>query len=124
VARRHRILVTVLFASGLLAVVVAVALSRSVERSEYDRADARLAAELAGAVRAVEVLGEEARARAVRLAASPRVQRALARNDLDELRRIAAASPGSGFARGDRHLAGAGDEGALAASAAVVRGAR
>lgn len=123
-ARRHRILVTVLFASGLLAVVVAIALSRSVEQSEYDRADARLAAELAGAVRAVEGLGEEARARAVRLAASPRVQRALARNDLDELRRIAAASPGSGFARGDRHLAGAGDEGALAASAAVVRGAR
>ena len=123
-ARRHRILVTVLLSAGLLAVVVAVVLSRSVQQSENDRADARLAAELAGAVRAVEGLGEEARARAVRLAASLRVQRAFARNDLDDLRRIAAASPGAGFARGDRHLAGTGDEGALAASAAVVAGAR
>lgn len=123
-ARRHRILVTVLLSAGLLAVVVAVVLSRSVQQSENDRADARLAAELAGAVRAVEGLGEEARARAVRLAASLRVQRAFARNDLDDLRRIAAASPGAGFARGDRRLAGTGDEGALAASAAVVSGAR
>jgi diguanylate cyclase (GGDEF)-like protein len=124
VALRHRILVTVLVSAGLLAAVVAVALSRSVQQSEYDRADARLAAELAGAVRAVEGLGEGARARAVRLAASLEVQRAFARNDLDRLRRIAATSPGVGFARGERHLAGTRAEGALAASAAVVSGAR
>ena len=123
-ARRHRILVTVLLSAALLAAVVAVVLSRSVQQSEYDRVDARLAAELASAVRAVEGLGEEARARAVRLAANLQVQRAFARNDVDELRRIAAASPGVGFARGDRHLAGVRDEGALAASAAVVSGTR
>jgi diguanylate cyclase (GGDEF)-like protein len=122
VARRHRILVTVLLASGLLAAVVAVALSRSVERSEYARADARLAVELAAAVRTVERLGEEARARAVRLAASLDVQRAFARNDIDRLRQIAAGSPGVGFARGERDLAGSRGEGALAASAAVVGG--
>jgi hypothetical protein len=94
VARRHRILITVLLAAGLLAAVMAVALSRSVKQSEYDQADARLAAELGGAVRAVEGLGEEARARAVRLAASLEVQRAFARNDIDRLRQIAAGSPG------------------------------
>mgnify|MGYP003399477359 CR=1 FL=1 len=99
-ARRHRILVIVLLSAGLLAAVVAVVLSRSVQQSEYDRADTRLAAELGGAVRAVEGLGEEARARAVRLAASLEVQRAFARNDIDRLREIAAGSPGVGFARG------------------------
>ena len=123
-ARRHRILVTVLLAAALLAVVGAVALSRSVEQSEYDRTDARLAAELGGAVRAVEGLGQEARARAIRLATSPRVQRAFAQGDVRRLREIAAASPGVGFARGDRHLAGERGAGALAASAAVVSGAR
>ena len=97
-ARRHRILVIVLLSAGLLAAVVAVALSRSVQQSEYDRADARLVAELAGAVRAVDSLGAEARARAVRLAASLQVQRAFARNDIDRLRQIAAGSPGVGFA--------------------------
>jgi diguanylate cyclase (GGDEF)-like protein len=124
VARRHRIFVTILLATALLAAVVAVALSRSAQRSEYNRADARLAAELAGAVREVEGLGEDARARAVRLAASLQVQRAFARNDIDRLRRIAASSQGVGFARGERQLAGSSGEGALAASAAVVGGAR
>ena len=123
-ARRHRVFVTVLLAAGLLAAVVAITLSRSVQQSEYDRADARLAAELAGAVRTVEVLGEDARARAIRLAASRRVQGAFARNDVRRLREIAAASPGVAFARGDRIVAGDRGVGALAASAAVVRGAR
>lgn len=123
-ALRHRIFVTVLLASALLAVVVAVTLSRSVQQSEYDRADARLAAELAAAVRAVEGLGEASRARAVRLAASLQVQRAFARSDVDRLRQIAAGSQGVGFARGERHLAGSRGEGALAASAAVVSGTR
>ena len=52
------------------------------------------------------------------------MQRAFARNDIDRLRQIAAGSPGVGFARGERDLAGSRDEGALAASAAVVSGAR
>lgn len=119
-ALRHRIFVTVLLAALVLAVAAAVALSRSVEQSEYDRADARLAAELAGAVRAVEELGDEARERAVRLAASIEVQRAFVRGDVRRLRAIAAAAPGVGFERGDRHLAGGRGAGALAATAAVV----
>ena len=123
-ARRHRVFVMVLLAAVLLAAVVAITLTRSVQQSEYDRADARLAAELAGAVRTVEVLGEDARSRAVRLAASRRVQGAFARNDVRRLREIAAASPGVAFARGDRIVAGDRGVGALAASAAVVSGAR
>jgi diguanylate cyclase (GGDEF)-like protein len=107
-------------AAALLAALAAIALSRSVEQSEHDRTDARLAAELAGAVRVVDDLGGDARARAIRLAASANVQRALARGDAGPLRAIAAAAPGVRFERGGRTVAGTGGTGALVVAAAVV----
>ena len=119
-ALRHRIFVTVVLAAAVLAVFAAVGLSRSVERSEYDRVDARLAAELAGAVRVVDGLGRGARDRAIRLAASSEVQRALAHGDLRRLREIAAGTRGVGFERNGRNIGIAEDSGALVASAAVV----
>ena len=95
-------------------------MSRSVEQSEHDRTDARLAAELAGAVRIVDDLGRAARARAVRLAASDDVQRALAGGDVVRLREIAAPLAGVRFEWGGRVVAGSGGRGALVVSAAVV----
>jgi len=122
--RRHQILAAVVLAAALLALSVAVALMRSVRHDEYEKADARLAAELADAARAVDDLGGDARARAVRLAAQPDVQVALERGDIARLRAIARAARDVGFVVGGTRVAGAGAEGAIAVSATVVaRGA-
>jgi diguanylate cyclase (GGDEF)-like protein len=120
--RRHQILAAVVLAAALIAASVAIALSRGIEHAEYAKADARLAAELAGAVRAVDVLGLDARARAVRLAARPDVQRALAGGDATYLRAIAARTPGVGFEAGGSRVAGPPRPGALGVPAAVVAG--
>jgi diguanylate cyclase (GGDEF)-like protein len=120
VARRHRIVATVVLAAAFLAALAAIALSRSVEQSEHDRVDARLGAELAGAVRAVEGLGQDARERAVRLAAGEQIQRAFVRGDIPRLREIAAGVPGVRFEWGGRVVAGTGGSGALVVAAAVV----
>jgi diguanylate cyclase (GGDEF)-like protein len=118
--RRHRIIATVVVAAGALAAFAALTLSGDFEQSEYDRVDARLAAELAGAVRAVDELGHEARSRAVRIAADSQVQRALVQGDDGRLRAIAAAAPGIRFERRGVKVAGTGGTGALLVAAAVV----
>jgi diguanylate cyclase (GGDEF)-like protein len=118
--RRHQVLAAVVVGAAVLAAVAAVALSRSIEQGEYRETDARLSAELAGAVRAVEGLATEARGRAVRLAASSRVQRAFALGDRQALQRIAAASGGVAFEADGVRVAGPARSGALAVSAAVV----
>jgi diguanylate cyclase (GGDEF)-like protein len=79
----------VIVTGAALAVAAAIALTALVADNEYDRVDARLAAELAGVVRAVDQLGGEARARAMRLASAPEVQRALVAGDRGRLERIA-----------------------------------
>jgi diguanylate cyclase (GGDEF)-like protein len=122
-ARRHQLFVAVVAAAALLAGIAAIVLARDVEQDEYAQTDARLAAELAGAVRAVETLGADARARAVELAASAEVQRALAARDEARLRELAARTPGVGFEWDDRRIPPAGDE-ALLVRAAVVAGGR
>jgi diguanylate cyclase (GGDEF)-like protein len=124
VERRRRILATVLLAAAVLGLSAAFALSRSVRNEEYEQADERLAAELAAAVRVVDTLGRDARARAVRLAARADVQRALERGDTGRLRAIAASAPGVGFVSRRRPIGAAERPGALAVSATVVaRGA-
>jgi diguanylate cyclase (GGDEF)-like protein len=119
VARRNQIFVAVVGAAALLAGIAAFALARNVEREEYAQTDARLAAELAGAVRAVERLGADARASAVELAASAEVQRALAAGDAERLRAIAARTPGVGFEWDGRRVPPA-DANSLFVRAAVV----
>jgi diguanylate cyclase (GGDEF)-like protein len=120
--RRHQILATVVLAAALLTASVAVTLMRSVKREEYEKADARLAAELAAAVRVVDGLGRDARARAVRLAGRPDVQRALERGDTDRLQSIATAAQDVGFEANGTRVGTAGERGALAVSATVVAG--
>jgi diguanylate cyclase (GGDEF)-like protein len=119
-ARRNQILVTVVLTAALLAGVAAVALSRTVVSEEHDRTDARLSAELAGAVRSVDGLAQEARDRAVRLAASREVQRAMAEGDTASLRRIADRTSEVSFETNGRTVAGAENVGPLGVSAAVV----
>ena len=111
-------------AAAVLAASAAIVLSRSIEQQEYARTDARLAAELAGAVRVVEELGPSARARAVRLAASPEVQRALARRDEAALRMIARSTPDVAFEVDGRRVGQAQRPGPLEIPAAVVAGER
>ncbi len=119
-ARRNQILVTVVLTAALLAGVAAVALSRTVVSEEHERTDARLSAELAGAVRSVDGLAQEARDRAVRLAASREVQRAMAEGDTASLRRIADRTSEVSFETDGRTVAGAENVGPLGVSAAVV----
>jgi diguanylate cyclase (GGDEF)-like protein len=122
--RRHQILATVVLAAALVALSTGVALARSIKNQEYEKTDARLAAELAAAVRVVNGMGQDARARAVRLAARADVQRALERSDTARLRSIAAAAPGVGFVARGRRVSGPRSPRALAVSATVVaRGA-
>jgi diguanylate cyclase (GGDEF)-like protein len=121
-ARRNQFLAAIGLAAVLFGAFAAVALWRSIEHEEYEKTDSRLAAELAGAVRVVERLGRDARARAVRLAADPGVQRALAERDDGRLRAIAAQEPGVGFEAGGRRIAGPARHGTLAFPAAVVAG--
>ncbi|MDP9491553.1 MAG: GGDEF domain-containing protein [Actinomycetota bacterium] len=111
-------------AAAVFAASAAVVLSRSVRQQEYSRTDARLAAELAGAVRVVEELAPSARARAVRLAASAEVQRALARRDEAALRTIARSMPGVAFEVDGRRVGRTPGPGPLAIPAAVVAGER
>jgi diguanylate cyclase (GGDEF)-like protein len=118
--RRYQLLALIVLAAGLLAAFATVALSRSVEHDEYEKTDARLAAELAGAVRVVEGLGNDARARAVRLAARSDVQRALERRDTARLRVIAKETPNVRFAVGDQRVPSGGRPEALVVPAAVV----
>jgi diguanylate cyclase (GGDEF)-like protein len=120
--RRHQLFVAVVVAAALIAGIVAIALARDVEQEEYARTDARLAAELAGAVRAVETLGADARARAVELAASAEVQRALAARDTGRLRELAARSPGVGFEWDGRRVPPASEEALLVRAAVVADG--
>jgi diguanylate cyclase (GGDEF)-like protein len=116
--RRGRIVVVVSAAAAVLAAAAALALARLVADGEYDSVDARLTAELGGAVRTVDVLGTEARARAVRLARDPAVQRALAQRDRRRLRRL--AGPGVAFEASGRRLAGTAAPGGLRFGAEVV----
>lgn len=118
--RRHQIFAAVAVAAVLLAGTAAIALSRSVKHEEYEQTDVRLSAELASAVRVLDDLGHEARARAVELAARPDIQRALARGDRGRLQAIAAREPGVGFEADGRRIAGAGGGRALLVPAAVV----
>ena len=75
----------------------AIVVSRAIKHDEYARTDDRLSAELADAVRVVGDLGRSARARAVRLAASPRVQSALDQRDVQTLERLADGAGGVAF---------------------------
>jgi diguanylate cyclase (GGDEF)-like protein len=113
-------LALVVVSAALLAGVAALALTQLVAHSEYDRADARLAAELSSAVRTIETLRIEARARAVRLARRSAVQRALAERDQAGLARL--AEPGVVFEAAGRQVAGSAGSRAtvLDASATVV----
>ena len=120
--RRYRILAAVVLGAAFLAVAAAIVLSRSVSREEHARTDDRLAGELADAVRAVDELGRDARARAVRLAASAEVQRALARRDTASLERIAVREGGVGFEVGGDRIVGASGVDAVTIPAAVVGG--
>jgi diguanylate cyclase (GGDEF)-like protein len=117
---RYRIVAMVGLTAALLAVLAAIALSRSVSHAEYERVDARLASELAGAVRAVERLGSGARARAVELAASAQVQRAMALGDTARLQALAARRPDVAFEVDGKQVAGPAEPEALAVRAAVV----
>jgi diguanylate cyclase (GGDEF)-like protein len=110
-------------ATALLATAVAVAVSRSIEHEEYRKVDARLSTELSGAVRALDGLAREARARAVRVAADPEVQQAFAQGDVNRLRRIAAGTPGVGFEADGARIAGP-RIGPLVVPASVVAGGR
>jgi diguanylate cyclase (GGDEF)-like protein len=117
--RRYRILALIALAAALIAVSTAIGISRSIAQEEYAKTDERLAAELAGAVRVVEQLGKDARAQAVRLAASPEVQSALIRRDTASLRTIAEHEPGVAFELRGKRI-GADRVGGLEIPAAVV----
>jgi diguanylate cyclase (GGDEF)-like protein len=108
-------------ATALLATAVAVAVSRSIEHEEYRKVDARLSTELSGAVRALDGLARQARARAVGVAADPEVQQAFAQGDVSRLRRIAAGTPGVGFEADGARIAGP-RIGPLVVPASVVAG--
>jgi diguanylate cyclase (GGDEF)-like protein len=118
--RRARIFATVSLTAAALAGAAAIALAGLVAEGEYEKADARLAAELAGAVRSVDTLATQARARAVRLARSRAVQRALARRDPGRL--DALSERGVTFEAGGRPLAGSPDAQPLRVQAAVLSG--
>jgi diguanylate cyclase (GGDEF)-like protein len=120
--RRSRILAVVVLGAAFLAAVAAIVLSRSVAQDERAQADGRLAAELADAVRVLEGLGRDARSRAVRLAASAEVQRALARRDRAALRRIAANEDSVAFELGGTRIPRSGVSDAIPIPAAVVSG--
>ena len=117
--RRYRILATVLVGAAMLSSSAAVALSRIVSAGEYEKADVRLAAELAGAVRAVRALDRGARARAVGLAARLDVQRALGRRDTERLTELVVRIRGVAFQVRGRRIA-AGRAAPIGVAAAVV----
>jgi diguanylate cyclase (GGDEF)-like protein len=92
---------------GALVVVVATWVAGEItERREGDRIDSRLATNLrVGSEEFSDVLGD-AQLRAERLAASERIQRALADGDQAEAARIARSEEGIGLVAGDTLLAG------------------
>ena len=102
---------------------MAVAISRSIAHEEYRKVDARLSAELSEAVRVLDVLARQARARAIRVAADPDVQQAFAEGDVRRLRRIAADTPAVGFEADGARIAGA-RIGPLVVPASVVADGR
>jgi diguanylate cyclase (GGDEF)-like protein len=113
-----RPLALVVLAAAVLAAAAGLALTKLVADSERDRADARLAAELSGAVRTIDALRRSARATAVRLARTPAVQRALAERDRERLARF--ATRGVTFEAGGRTLAGTRRPAVVSSRAAVV----
>jgi diguanylate cyclase (GGDEF)-like protein len=102
--RRGRIIAAVLVTALVLAAAGAFALAALVADAEYEHVDARLAAELSGVVRAVDRLGREAHARAVRRASDPAVQRALVAGDRGRLEAL--SEPGESFELRGRRLTG------------------
>jgi diguanylate cyclase (GGDEF)-like protein len=122
VGRRAKLLAVVILTAAVASATAAVALDHMVARGEHDKADARLAAELAGAVDTAERLRDQALVRAGALARAPAVQRALVSGNE---RRLAGLSvPGVSFERLGRRLAGGAPSGPLRGSAAVVAGER
>jgi len=120
--RSMRTLALVVVAAALLSVAAGLALTRLVADSERDRADARLSAELSGAVRSLDALGVAARAKAVRLARAPAVQQALAERDRERLERL--ATDGVSFEAGGRTLAGSPGTTLAPSRATVMLGGR
>jgi diguanylate cyclase (GGDEF)-like protein len=116
--RRARILVAVSVTAAVVAGAAAIALARLVAEGEYEKADARLSAELAGAIRSVDALGAVARARAVWLARAPAVQRALERREGSRLQEL--AGQGVTFEAGGRRVAGSAPPARFRFGAAVV----
>jgi diguanylate cyclase (GGDEF)-like protein len=102
--RRGRVFVAVFVTAAVLAGAAALALAALVADGEYDKTDARLQAERAAALRAVDELGGQARARAARLAAEPAVQRALVARDERRLSQL--AGPDVSFEVGERRRPG------------------
>ena len=76
--------------AAVVSAAAAVALDHLVARGEYDKADARLSAELSGAVETAEELRGRAMASAGALARAPAVQRALVAGDEQRLERLLA----------------------------------
>jgi diguanylate cyclase (GGDEF)-like protein len=107
----------VLFTAAVVAGAAAVALAALVTDAEYDTVDARLTAELSNAVRAFDGLGREAHRRAVRLASSLAVQRALVEGDRPRLELL--SGPGESFERRGRLLTGSGRPSPLRYSATI-----
>jgi diguanylate cyclase (GGDEF)-like protein len=120
--RRGKVLAVVVATAAVAAAAAAVALDRLAVAGEHDKADERLAAELAGALKAAESLSEAARRRAVSLAGEPAVQRALLAGDRRRLERL--AGPQVTFEARGRRLAGAQRPGRLRARAGVVSSGR
>ncbi len=122
VGRRGKLLAAVVLTAAVVSAAAAVALDHLVARGEYDKADARLSAELSGAVETAEELRGTAMASAGALARAPAVQRALVAGDEQRLERL--SQPGVSFETRGRRLTGAAPTGPLRGSAAVVAGER
>ena len=118
--RRGRIIAAVLVTALVLAGAAAFALSVLVADAEYEKVDARLAAELSGVVRAADQLGRAAQVRAVRRASDPAVQRALVAGDRGRLEEL--SESGESFERRGRSLTGTGPRSPLRFAATIGAG--
>ena len=101
-----QLLVGVLIVGAIPIVSTVRILQANAVRSEHARADAALRAEAQSGLRELVRLGDDAAARADRLARSPAVQRAVVKGDVPALRRTAAAHPGVAFSLRGRLVAG------------------
>ncbi|HSB38204.1 MAG TPA: GGDEF domain-containing protein [Gaiellaceae bacterium] len=101
-----QLLVGVLIVGAIPIVSTVRILQANAVRSEHARADAALRAEVQGGLRELVRVGDDAAARADRLARSPAVQRAVIKGDVPALRRTAAAHPGVSFSLRGRLVAG------------------